>query len=183
MTHVTHDSRSIANLMLDEGERMRRGITNLALQKLLYFAHALHLVEQKRPLVSGYFEAWEYGPVHPAVYQAFKASGAQPIDFRAAGLNLVTGQRKPIPAPEDPAVHELVARVMQNYGRMTPGRLVDISHAKDAPWDFIVHKARTSLAFGMRIPDDLILERFKHHKVSVGRSPTAGEPGEDSPIA
>ena len=52
------NSRAIANLILDEGDRIERPITNLALRKLLYFAHGLFLIERKRPLVSGYFEAW-----------------------------------------------------------------------------------------------------------------------------
>jgi len=67
MTEV-YDPRCIANLMLDESARVGQSLTNLALQKLLYFAHAMFLIEQGRPLLSGYFEAWEYGPVHPAAY-------------------------------------------------------------------------------------------------------------------
>ncbi len=50
-----YDPRGIANLMLDESERVGQRMTNLALQKLLYFAHAIFLIEQKRPLVSGYY--------------------------------------------------------------------------------------------------------------------------------
>jgi Protein of unknown function (DUF4065) len=38
----------------------------LELQKLLYFAHAIFLIETGDPLVYGCFEAWQYGPVHPA---------------------------------------------------------------------------------------------------------------------
>ena len=49
VTEAPYDSRAIANLMLDEGQRHSRGITNLALQKLLYFAHGLFLVERSRP--------------------------------------------------------------------------------------------------------------------------------------
>jgi hypothetical protein len=72
---------------------------------------------------------------------------------------------------------------MTSYGRMTAGRLVEISHAKNAPWHFIVNKAKTSVALGLRIPDNVIIERFRHHKVSVGAEPTLGEPSEDTPIA
>jgi hypothetical protein len=72
---------------------------------------------------------------------------------------------------------------MALYGEMTPGRLVELSHARNAPWAFVVHKARTSMAFGLRISDDVILERFKHHKVSIGSEPSQGEPGEDTPFA
>jgi uncharacterized phage-associated protein len=179
---MTCDPRSIANLMLDEAERNDQRITNLALQKLLYFAHAIFLIEEKRPLVSGYFEAWEYGPVHPTAYQSFKLAGPQPIGFRAQRIDVVTGERSDIVPPDDPAIRRHIARIMQSYGRMTPGRLVDISHAKGAPWDYIQDKGRTSLAFGLRISDDVIRERFKHHKISIGHSPTIGEPSEDTPL-
>lgn len=182
MTEV-YDPRCIANLMLDESARIGEPLTNLALQKLLYFAHAMFLIEQGRPLLSGYFEAWEYGPVHPAAYQAFKSAGANAIEFRATKLNVVRGTREPLATPAEPEIIRHVARIIQSYGRMTPGRLVDISHAKGAPWHFVVDKGRTSLAFGMRIPDEVIRERFKHHKVSVGSQPSAGEPSEDAPFA
>src|SRR5580704_12222160 len=134
------DPRSIANLMLDEADRSGYRISNLVLQKLLYFAHAIFLVEQKRPLVSGYFEAWEYGPVHPTAYQAFKTAGAEAIKCRATRVDVASGVRMPLPPPEDVSVRQHIARIMQSYGHMTPGRLVDISHAKGAPWDFIANK-------------------------------------------
>ena len=176
------DPRSLANLILDEADRTGVGLKNLALQKLLYFAHAIYLIEEKRPLVTGYFEAWKYGPVHPAAYQAFKSAGAQTITFRAERMDPATGVRFQIPPPDDLAVRRYAVRIMHSYGRMTPGRLVDIAHAKGAPWDFIVNKGRTSLAFGLRISDDVIVQHFKHHKVSVGVAPTVGEPSEDTPL-
>src|SRR6266404_573360 len=140
-----YDPRGIANLMLDESERIGQPLTNLALQKLLYFAHAIFLIEQGRPLVSGYFEAWEYGPVHPAAYQAFKSAFAEPIGFRAVKLNVVNGTHEPIASPRGPEIVRHISRIIQSYGRMTPGRLVDISHAKGAPWHFVGDKSRTSL--------------------------------------
>jgi uncharacterized phage-associated protein len=158
-------------------------LTNLALQKLLYFAHGLHLVETKRPLVAGYFEAWEYGPVNPVAYEAFKRAGRDPITFHAVKLDPLTGESQPISPVENPEVRRRIKRILATYGEMTPGRLVDVSHAKDAPWDFIVRNAERQVAFGLRIPDALIVERFKHHKVSVGAFPSVGEPHEDSPFA
>jgi hypothetical protein len=59
---------------------------------------------------------------------------------------------------------------------------VEISHAKDAPWAYVVEQARTKMAFGLRIADSVIIERFKYHKVSVGAAPLAGEPFEDTPF-
>lgn len=176
------DPRSVCNLMLDEAAG-RTPITNLALQKLLYFAHGIFLVEMKRPLVFGYFEAWKMGPVHPTAYMAFKAAGRRPIDFRAVKQDPLSGATLPIANPADVDVVDCVRRVISTYGRQTPGRLVDVSHAPGAPWDFIVQKARTTIAFGLRIPDNVIAELFKYHKMSVGVEPRIGEPSEDTPFA
>lgn len=182
MSDAPYDPRSIANLMLDEADRVGVKITSLALQKLLYFAHGIFLNETKRPLVSGYFEAWQYGPVHPTAYKAFRSAGSEPISFRAHGQDVLTGESKPIAEPDDPTVRQLVQQVLNSYGKLSAGRLVDISHAKNSPWDFIVDKGRTSVAFGLRIPDTVIIDRFKYHKVSVGVVPVAGEPSEDTPF-
>jgi uncharacterized phage-associated protein len=167
--------------MLDEGQRHGRGITNLALQKLLYFAHALFLIERKRPLVSGYFEAWEYGPVHPTAYQAFKSARDKSIDFRATQRHIVSGITSPLPGPGEPEVLSHVARIISQYGAMTPGQLVEISHAKGAPWHFVADRPRTGLALGLRISNDTIVSRFKFHKVTVGDVVSTGGPREDSP--
>lgn len=182
MTLPPFDPRGVANLMLDEADRVGVSVTNLALQKLLYFAHGIFLNETKQPLVSGYFEAWQYGPVHPAAYKAFRSAGSEAIHFRARSQDVLTGRSKPIPEPDNLAIRRLIQLVLNSYGKLSPGRLVDISHAKNSPWDFIVDKGRTSVAFGLRIPDTVILDRFKYHKVSIGAVPVAGEPSEDTPF-
>lgn len=168
--------------MLDEAERIGVSITNLALQKLLYFAHGIYLNETKQPLVSGYFEAWQYGPVHPTAYKAFRSAGGEVIAFRASAQNALFGTAEPISLPDDPQVRRLLQQVLNSYGKLSPGRLVDLSHAKNSPWHFVVDKGRTSVAFGLRIPDTVILERFKYHKVTIGLVPVAGEPSEDTPF-
>lgn len=178
-----YDPRGVANLMLDEADRVSVKLTNLALQKLLYFAHGIHLVQTKEPLVSGYFEAWQYGPVHPSAYKSFKAAGSSAITFRATGQDPLTGAAREVATPSDPRLTSLMQQVIGSYGRMSPGRLVDLSHAKGSPWSHVVDKARTEVAFGLRISDSVILERFRHHKVSIGLEPLSGEPSDDSPFA
>lgn len=183
MTAGPYDVRAIANLMLDEADREGIKVTNLALQKLLYFAHGIRLRRSNSPLVSGYFEAWQYGPVHPAAYRAFKEFGAKAITTRAKGKDPLTGQPRELTPPDDKTVVDIVKHVIRSYGSMSPGRLVDLSHAKNSPWHHIVDKARTDVALGMRIPDNVIQERFHHHKVSAGEAPRAGEPEYDTPFA
>src|SRR5258707_204126 len=111
MNAAVYDPRGIANAMLNESDRVGQPVTHLALQKLLYFAHGLFLIEQKRPLVSGYFEAWRNGPVHPAAYEAFKTAGRKPISFRAMRRDIATGALSPIDLPSDQVVQLHLARV------------------------------------------------------------------------
>ena len=109
-TVIPYDPRSVCNLMLDEAGDTP--VSNLALQKLLYFVHGLHLMETQAPLVSGYYEAWQYGPVHPAAFTAFKAAGDKPISFRATRQNPLTGEVMPVPVVADQDVRRRVKRMM-----------------------------------------------------------------------
>ncbi len=177
----SHDARAIANALLDEADRLDYPLSNLSLQKLLYLAHGLFLIETGNPLMSGYFEAWKYGPVHPAAYRAFAAFGARAITGRARSIDPVTLVETEIPAVSTPEVIKALARIVPPFGGLTPGRLVDITHAKNSPWDVVIRSQADSAQLGLRISNELIVERFKFHKVSLGAQPNAGEPDEDTP--
>jgi uncharacterized phage-associated protein len=181
-----YDPRAVANLLLDLAAENDGGpipISNLALQKLLYFAHGHYLIRSKgTPLVQGAFEAWQYGPVHPAVYNAFKIEAGRPITMRATARNVMTGETRPLALLDDPDVRQQLRDVLRSYGHLSPGRLVDITHAPRGPWATVVNKAKTSVALGLRIPDTVTLDCFKYQKVSVGLETRVGEPSEDTPL-
>jgi uncharacterized phage-associated protein len=186
MSKPPYDPRAVANLLLDLAAENDGGpipISNLALQKLLYFAHGHYLIRNNgTPLVRGAFEAWTYGPVHPAVYLAFKSEAGRPIAMRATACNVMTGQTRPLALPDDADVRRQLRDVLRSYGHLSPGRLVDITHAPRGPWATVVNKAQTSVALGLRIPDTLTLECFKYQKVSVGPESRVGDPSEDTPL-
>ena len=179
----SYDARAVANLILDEAQHKRRTVSNLSLQKLLYFSHGLYLMRHGQPLVTGYFEAWQFGPVHPVVYEAFKGAGDQLIDFRATRRDLVSQSVSEIEKIDDPDCRSTVSQVIDAYGSLSPGRLVELSHAPNAPWAFIVDNSKVRPMLGLRITDNVIRERFKFHKFSVRDYPTSGEPDEDAPFA
>jgi uncharacterized phage-associated protein len=185
MSMPPYDPRAVANLLLDLASADEDGpvpISNLALQKLLYFAHGHFLIRTGKPLVQGGFEAWKYGPVHPAVYQAFKEEADRPIQSRAVARNVMTGATSPIALPDDAEVRRNLRDVLRSYGHLSPGRLVDIAHARNGPWWTVVNKAKTSVALGLRIPDDVTVRCFKFQKVTVGPQSRVGEPSEDTPL-
>jgi uncharacterized phage-associated protein len=177
-----NDPRIVANYILDVAATRGIPVSNLALQKLLFFAHAISLVERKQGLVSGYFEAWQYGPVHPTVYQTFKAANSRSIDFRAESFDPVARVKRPLETLADVATRDICDRVMIQFGRMSAGRLVDVAHAEDGPWHYVVSTAKNGANIGLRIPDHVIAERHGRQKVSVTPVPRVGEPDEDSPF-
>lgn len=162
-----HDPRAVANLLLDLAQQKQIVVRHLKLQKLLYFAHGMHLITERRPLMSGNFEAWQRGPVHPAVYRAFREVGANPITIRAQRENVVTGEMSALPPVEDEAAIEAVRRVVAGLGQMSDFDLVDLSHAEGGPWSVVVHKMRDGFALGARIGDDVIRSCFARHKFVV----------------
>lgn len=54
-------------------------LTNLKLQKLVYYAQAWYLALYNKPLFDEEIQAWTHGPVIPSLYKRFKPYGWNPI--------------------------------------------------------------------------------------------------------
>lgn len=129
------DGRAVANFVLDVCDEEGILVTNLALQKLVYFCHAWHLVEFDEPLIKQDFEAWDYGPVLQYLYREFKHCGRSAIRARSKKLNRFSGKQEIalFEAPKDKI--EFLRKVIGFYGKLTASQLVEISHAEGGPWD------------------------------------------------
>ncbi|WP_452231299.1 Panacea domain-containing protein [Lacinutrix sp. MEBiC02595] len=55
-------------------------LSNLKLQKLLYYIQAWHLAKFEKELFEGKFQAWVHGPVLPSAYHDYKQYGWKPIN-------------------------------------------------------------------------------------------------------
>lgn len=183
MTNRPHDARAVANLILDRADAFGTPVSNLALQKLLYFAHGVFLVRHRRPLVAGEFVAWKRGPVHPPVYEAFKVAGMADINFRATAFDYAQGAVRDLPPPQDEETVRAVNEVVGNLGRLPALQLVAMSHVKGGPWDVVVNKVETGAGLGLRIRDSLLVERFRRHWLAVDFDAQPGGPIEDAPFA
>jgi uncharacterized phage-associated protein len=156
------DARQVANFILDARDFIGNTTTQIELQKLLFFAHEAFLIRTRKKLVSGYFEAWTYGPVHPAVYNAFKASKHFPIGGRADALDLVTNQRRPIPELNDHEAKRHITETVARLSGLSAGQLIELSHIPGGAWSKTVEQAKNAVALGLRITDDLVLSSKPH---------------------
>lgn len=73
-------ARDIARWFIAWAENIDADVTNLKLQKLLYYAQGHYLADTGQPLFTGEMQAWVHGPVVPEVYHEYKDCGSNPID-------------------------------------------------------------------------------------------------------
>lgn len=66
-------------------EQSRWRYSNPEMQKILYIAHMFLLGAEGSPIVSGNFEAREFGPLHPELCHVLKVLGARPVS-KSCGL-------------------------------------------------------------------------------------------------
>lgn len=156
---MAYDPRSIANIVLDIADSSGIPITNLALNKILYFLHAWYLAHFNRPLIDAKIEAWEYGPVIREVYSEFKQYGSSEIKGRAQRFD-VDKLRQVLCQDSVSAADLLFIRdQFSRYGHLGVGKLVSMSHEKGGPWDN-VYNASGRVNPGMHISDELIRAYF-----------------------
>ena len=156
---IGYDGRAIANFVLDFCDGNGRKVTNLALQKIVYFCHVWSLIELSRPLIRHRFEAWEYGPVLPYLYREFKNYDRSPIVSRATQIDPVDGKRRIVPYDFESQTESLLNKIVAFYSRLPAGDLVELSHAEGGPW-YSVWNHRGSVNPGMKIEDARIQEFY-----------------------
>lgn len=97
-------------------------ISNLKLQKLLYYAQGLHLAMYGRPLFNDEIIAWQHGPVVKAVYEKYKHNGRSGIVDAAL--------------PDDTFTKEaidIMTITLHNFGQFSAWKLRDMTH-EETPW-------------------------------------------------
>ena len=74
------DIDTVAKCFLVSAHEVGDYLTNLKLQKLVYYAQAWYLALTDEPLFDGEFEAWVHGPVNYHLYKKYQHHEWRPID-------------------------------------------------------------------------------------------------------
>ena len=96
-------------------------ITNLKLQKLLYFVQAICLMVFDKKAFPEKILAWSYGPVVNEVYQQYKQNHASKINSESNVKNISSG------------LYKIIEEVINSYGLFEANRLIDLTHEEE-PW-------------------------------------------------
>lgn len=119
-------ARDIARWFIAWAENVDAEVSNLKLQKLLYYAQGHCLGATGEPLFSDPIQAWAHGPVVAEVYHAYKDYGKNPID-----PDVALGED--FDWDDFAEVSDLLGDVWDRYGSLAAWALRERTH-REAPW-------------------------------------------------
>ena len=131
----------VARYIINYSNEKGYGISNLKLQKLLYFVQAFYmaLTPSHTPCFPEEIEAWDFGPVVPVVYHEFKRFGSNtlwPVEYSyESNENDIWSVRR-IPFSNDcisKTDQEYIGDVIDNFSKYSATDLVELAH-NQAPW-------------------------------------------------
>ena len=113
---ATHVAEALINLSHEKHDP----VSNLKLQKLLYYAQAWYLALYGKPLFDDPIEAWVHGPVVPCVFRQYR-------EYRWTPISAVYTQSP----SRKIAIH--LSNVWKVYGKSAAGKLERLTHSEH-PW-------------------------------------------------
>lgn len=121
-------------------------MTNMKVQKLLYYSQSLHLALYNQPLFEEEIQAWRYGPVCPPAYWFYS-------NFEAKQLP-VPSKESLLQLPKDK--QELLEAIWGYFGGYHAYKLSDMTHG-EFPWK----KARRGLLPEASSTEPILLDDMK----------------------
>ncbi len=126
-----------------DSQQEETDITNLKLQKLMYYVQGFSLVIFGERLIDARMEAWTHGPVFPETYHEYKTNGSKVIEFEEhnsfSGLTEIQ--------------KSLIDEVYGIYGQYSGWTLREMTH-QESPWI-------KNEKFALEISDDDLIEFFE----------------------
>ena len=117
----SYSAMEVANFIISTCANLKDPVSNLRLQKLLYFAWVNFYRETHRYLFLDNMYAWNLGPVVPEVYFEYCAYGGQPID--------------PYHEPFiDSTDADILNKIIDSYRLVPVNKLVERTHMPDTAW-------------------------------------------------
>ncbi|MBV4514936.1 Panacea domain-containing protein [Pseudomonas kurunegalensis] len=141
---------AVAQAFLDLAKKERRSLTHMQLQKLVFFAHGIHLAAYDgEPLIDDDIRAWDFGPVIPSLYERLRKFGRGEVDPVISARD-----RDRL----DPGSSEMQAirSVWEAYKDYSAWELSSITHRPGSPWSKVWDRSK----YG-DIPDRIIRDYYE----------------------
>ena len=114
-------AKAVARWFVNHADRdSGEAITQLKLQKLVFYADAWFLANFDRPLIKEDFEAWAHGPVVRSLYAKYRNKGWEALAPEAGPV-----------VPQ--GVEKYLEAVFEEYGQFSAKKLEKMTHSEE-PW-------------------------------------------------
>lgn len=133
-------SKYIVSKCIDD----EKPISNLQLQKILFYIQKEFLKKYNQPAFSDVIEAWQFGPVVPNVYYHFCGFGAMKIarNFESFAISNIRDK-------------DLIDKIVDDKRELYPWDLVAETHKPNGAWDKVY---QNGIGNHNPIPTNLIKE-------------------------
>jgi len=162
MTKLT-PYKELADYFISLSNETGNLISNLKLQKLLYYAQAWHLAYFENRLINEDFEAWVHGPVLPKAYLEFCDFGWKPIFKEHLNQNFINNFCSEIITQKQ---CELLNDVVNEYFGLTAFQLEKLTHSEN-PWKIARGDLAPDIPSSKIITDKSMIDYYQQFVVSV----------------
>lgn len=139
-------AENVAKFMISYSYSKNKPISNLQLQKFLYFCWIEYYKKSDgERLFDDAFYAWKFGPVIPDIYYQYCANGGLPITER---YDVKLGKAE-----------GAVKQFVDLHSSQNPFILVSKSHEPDHAWDLVFNSDGNGSGNRQIIPFDLIIDK------------------------
>lgn len=114
----------VANFFVYISELMGEEVTNMKLNKLVYFAQGFYMAKYNKKLFSENIEAWQHGPVVAEVYESFKGCKSNPVPYVFGSFDIENFSTEEA---------DFLSDIALKYCRFTAAYLRNLTH-NQAPW-------------------------------------------------
>ncbi|PAF50429.1 type II toxin-antitoxin system antitoxin SocA domain-containing protein [Helicobacter sp. 13S00477-4] len=134
----------VARYIINKCIELEKPISNLPLQKIIYFVHIGFLKKTGKQLITDKdFEAWQWGPVIRDVYHEYRIFGSNALSIPEEDSNLDL----------DKSEKEIVDKIIDESTELPPWELVKRSHNPQGAWIKVYKEGSKNI-----IPSELIEE-------------------------
>lgn len=140
----------VARYIINYSNEMEYGISNLKLQKLLYFVQAdfLAFTESKQPCFLEEIEAWDFGPVVREAYQEYKQYGGMNIPSISEYYEVTDDWEVKKKRYDENIIcindRQIINQIVDGFSDYSAAALVTITH-QQKPWSDVYEEGMNNV--------------------------------------
>lgn len=117
-----YSARDISQYIIDYSNKIGSPVSNLKLQKLLYYVQANFIINKGKPCFSNEIEHWRHGPVVREIYSEYKSFFNDDIKLFFYNYGYISVNDK-----------KSINKVVDSYRSFNPWEMVERTH-EEKPW-------------------------------------------------